>query len=477
MRLIFPWPARPAAILAVAAITVSLQPASAQLGGFGGGGGGGGGGYSGPSLLSRGGNSPGSRGRSPADLTFYAVVRGTYETGLIGPAPPATPATPALAPGELPANVDLPRVSAAGVQAEVGIYGGHTWSKSTLGVDYRGDIRRATSVRASRFNGSSHALALQYNYQISNRVALGVSESAGTTNRAFGGFVAPAFAETDRPGIPLNEFFDSRIYFSQTTATLGYLKSARTIFTVSGGQFFVKRSNRNLLGLQGYRLNGSAEYRLDRYNSIGIHYNFTHFGYPRVAGRANLNSVALQYSRQVSRNLFASILGGITRSDTIGTQLVMLNPEIAFILGRTTGFEVFNRLRTRPRFEAQAIYTLERSSLRIHVAQGVSPGNGIYQTTQQRVANVGYSYSGVKDISMGLSLGYSTHTSLAQDIAGFRSFRAGAGMQYRLAEYIQLSTQFDYRSFRSPGQLTGREGYSVAIGLSYSPSHFPLAIW
>jgi hypothetical protein len=41
---------------------------------------------------------------------------------------------------------------------------------------------------------------------------------------------------------------------------------------------------------------------------------------------------------------------------------------------------------------------------------------------------------------------------------------------------LNLSTQLDYRSFRTGG-LAGREGFFVAIGLTVSPARIPVSIW
>src|SRR3712207_3862364 len=72
-------------------------------------------GYGGPSMLSRGGNTPGRRGRTPVDFTFYAALRGTVDTGL-------TPV--ALDPETGDVQEDNPLY---GVQAELGLYGSHAW--------------------------------------------------------------------------------------------------------------------------------------------------------------------------------------------------------------------------------------------------------------------------------------------------------------------------------------------------------------
>src|SRR5262245_42875160 len=136
-------------------------------------------GYGGPSMLSRGGNRPGHRGRAPVDMVVYGAARATLETG--------------LTPVAVLEDGSIPSVNAYGAQAEIGVYGNHTWRKSILGVDYRGDYRQNTRYKA--YNGFNHALSLDYQYQLSNRTQLALRELAGSTNRAFGGFVAPVVTD------------------------------------------------------------------------------------------------------------------------------------------------------------------------------------------------------------------------------------------------------------------------------------------
>jgi hypothetical protein len=49
-------------------------------------------------------------------------------------------------------------------------------------------------------------------------------------------------------------------------------------------------------------------------------------------------------------------------------------------------------------------------------------------------------------------------------------------MNYALTRLVNLSSQFDYRTFDSPG-LQGREGVAFTLGISVSGARIPLSIW
>ena len=107
---------------------------------------------------------------------------------------------------------------------------------------------------------------------------------------------------------------------------------------------------------------------------------------------------------------------------------------------------------------------------------GISPGNGVYLTSQRNTVSLGYSFTGVRKLSLGLSARYSQLVSKASAERNLGLLGGGGGLDYALTRLINVSAQFDYRTFRSGG-LQGREGAYLAIGLSVSPARIPLSIW
>lgn len=418
-------------------------------------------GYGGPSLLSRGGNTPGRRGSAPIDFTFYGAVRGTYETGLIAPT--------------LDDSGQLQGVAVEGVQVELGAYGAKSSRRSSVGLDYRGDYRK-TVPNVPAYNGTNQALSLDFTFQPNRRLEIFARETGGTTNRAFGGFSAPSFVGPQNPGVPLNEVFDSRVYFSQTTGGIAYRLSARTQAVVNGSGFFIKRTNRALIGVQGYIASGGVVHQLDRSQSVGVRYDFTRFEFPRIYGGSDIHTLSFLYDRRMTRAWHVKLELGAFRSATVGTQQVNLSPEIAAILGRATGVEAFNRVETKPRIEATSIYTLKRSNWTATYTSGPGVGNGVYATSDQKAVYTGYSYTGIRKLSLGLSVGYTRFTSLGLRLRNYTTIQGGLGANYRIARHFDLSLQADRRRFRAPG-VSGRNGTSISFGLSFTPSHIPLSIW
>ena len=417
-------------------------------------------GYGGPSLLSRGGNQPGIRGRAPVNFNMYASVRGIYDTGLIAP--------------QLNESGELEGQSVYGLQVEGGVYGGKDWRRHSLGIDYRGDYRHQPAIRG--FSGANHALSFHTQHRLSRRFLLMLQQTGGTTNRAFGGFAAPTFGDLDRLGVPLSELFDVRIYYAQSAAVLSYQRSGRTTLFAGADGFFIKRKNLALINGQGVRAQGGWSYRVSRRTTLVANLQYLRFEYPRVYAKSDMYGAGMGFQRILTRNLQLEVFGGAYYINSSGVQEVELSPEVAAILGRPTGTVAFVRSDTPPLVEATLSYTQERGKAYVSAANGVNAGNGVFLTTSRTTVNGGYSYSGIRKLSLGVSAGWARSASVALDLPSFEMWQAGGGFSYRFAEHFSLMGQLDRRFFGSD-EIQGRSGTSVTIGLAYTPSRFPISIW
>lgn len=416
--------------------------------------------YAGPSILSRGGNSPGIRGRAPIDFNIYASIRGVYDTGLIAP--------------QLDESGNLSRSAIGGLLVEGGIYGGHNWRRTSLGLDFRTDYRYQPAIPF--YNGANSVLSAQVQHRLSRRTSLMVAGAGGTTNRAFGGFLAPTFGSADSIGVPLNELFDVRIYFADIAATLAYQKSARSTFTFGGDAFFVKRRAFSLVNSQGYRANAGWNYRLSARTGIFTNFQFMRFQYPHVYTSSDILSASVGVQRALSRSLHFFGSFGLLSISTGGVGVVQLSPEVAEILGRPTGLVAFEAGDRIPLVVATLSYLQERGRYYVTFSNGVLPGNGIYLTSHRTTFNGGYSYAGFRRLSLGVSGGWTRNGSVILDLQPFQAWQAGGGFSYRMYRSINLMGSVDRRYFYG-GTIQGRSGTSISIGLAYSPSRFPISIW
>jgi len=230
------------------------------------------------------------------------------------------------------------------------------------------------------------------------------------------------------------------------------------------------------VGSVGYTVLGAADYRLNNRTTLGAGYTYLHFSYPSAYGNTHANGVFLRGARRMRRNINASLTVGVHRLTATGTETVQLSPEVAAILGITRGVAAYRRESWLPLIQAGMSYDFERSRFSAMYATGISPGNGVYQTSQSEAVSVGYSFAGTRKLSFGASARYSKLGSRSLTIGQMESSSAGGGINYVLTQVLNLSSQLDYRTFESPG-VQGREGLALTFGITLSPSRFPLSIW
>jgi hypothetical protein len=155
---------------------------------------------------------------------------------------------------------------------------------------------------------------------------------------------------------------------------------------------------------------------------------------------------------------------------------VTLSPEVAALLGRDVGVEAFTRDDILPQIYASAGYLLERSRFTASFLSGVSPGNGVFQTSQRTAGMLGYSFTGIRKLSLSASARYSQTSSKSTNLGKLNNYSVGGGLNYVVSRFVNVNTQLDYRTFRTGG-IRGREGFAFTLGLLVSPAQIPLSIW
>lgn len=423
-------------------ISSSLLAASAfgQIGDFGG-----------PSILSRGGARPGQRGNTPMDFIIFGGINGTITTD-----PTGTSGGPDYAYGE---GVNL------------GIVGSHSWAKTYVGLDYAGSYHHYANFSIG--NGTEQSLALAFDRRLSRRWILNVRETATISKLALGGLASYGFFTNDLLGVPVNNLFDAYAYATQTSAALTWDRSARSSFAFYGDAFQVHRTASYLVGVRGYRAGASAGYRLSKFDQVNAGYNFVHFVFPRAFGTSDMHGIQLGWDHRFTRSWSSRLFLGGYRVETLGTQTVALAPEVAAILGRSSGVAAVYRVSYAPSIGATLSYAYQRSNFTLTAQNGVSPGNGVYLTSKTNTANLGYSYSGFRKASFSANFGYTEYSSLFQQIGKYSSWLGGVSTGYRISDHVNVTASFDIRQFQiQTGQ--NRVSETGSLGLSFAPYRVPI---
>jgi hypothetical protein len=394
------------------------------------------------------------------DLQLVAEMAGVYDSGLAA-VPPQKGAVKA--------------VGDYGVESGLGVVASRRWRHAKLSVEYRGKFRKYATY--SLFNGSDQFIDLGYTQLLRPHLTLNLKEVAGTTTNPNGAFSYLPLANTNVFALPTNELFNNRTNYSESRVDVVWQRSPRLSFDFGGDGFVVRREDLALAGLEGYSVRAAVAYRLTRRHSLGASYQNMNFDFQRQYGNAQLETVALADSIALSRNVDLQVEIGGSRIDSAGLTLVTLDPAIAAIVGQGTAIVTFSRALFVPLEDARLIRRFHQASLNIGYSIGVSPGNGVYLTSRQNTASGTFSYIGAHRITAGFKAGYSRLASLGQPLPAYTSVQAGGGVTYRIASGLRVQMRYDFRHYSTQYLLYKIDSNRVSIGMAYSPSDAPLAIW
>ncbi|MBL8215536.1 MAG: hypothetical protein JNK87_32750 [Bryobacterales bacterium] len=418
------------------------------------------GGYSGPAVSSRGMGQAGARGSEPISIRPYASVNAVADSGML--------AVITDEKGQ-PATIS----TLYGVEANVGVYGSRLWRASRLGVDYQGNYRHYNSN--TFFNGSDHLLQLDFSRQLNRRTGFQLRGAGGTSSRTVGGVFGFQGFDSSLLGIPVNDVFDNRSYFTDVSGSLNRTIGSRNSVNLGAGAFGVRRQSKFLVGVNGYRAMGDFSRQLSRRTTIGVGYAYIHVDYPRVFGEADMHSLQGMFGRQIGRAWNLSVGIGAFRTDMAGTRTVVLDPLIAELLGTNGGREAFNVINLSPMLNLGLSWTGRLSSVTVGYMRGASPGNGVLLLNNQESVFSAYTYTLSRRASVSGRAGVSRMKGIGAFSGDFRTYNGGAFFSYVLRDGLQFTSGVDFRKFDSQSSGFNRNGMRAMVGIAYSGGELPIS--
>jgi hypothetical protein len=423
-----------------------------------------GGGYLGPAVLSSGASGVGNRSGQQMDLRFYAGVNGVYDSS--------------IAPVAINSQGQLLTVPGLyGVEANVGLYGTHSWRTAQLGVDYRGIFREYAND--PQYSAIDQFLTLGYSWQESRHLQWQARLLGGILDDALGAIGGQPISTSpvDVVVAPQSLLFDSRSYYLQGGLDMTYQTSARTSFTAGGQGFEVWRQSAYLVGMEGYSAHGTIEHKLNRTTSVGLTYQRQHYDYPKVFGRADMDVGEVFVGTNLGRLWAFKISAGVFHAEVSGLQSVALNPVIAALLGQATTVQAFYRDDIYPSGSASLTRRFKTASLNFYYSEMVLPGNGVYFTSRGQTGGASYSYTATRKVNLSASGGYYSLSTIGQGIQPYKTYTAGAGFTYTLPWSLHLVARYDYRDEAIEALTYKHTGYRTSLGVTFSPGKVPLSLW
>ncbi len=402
-------------------------------------------------------------GRGGEGIRPFASVSGAYDTSVGN----------AIATS----NGQFETQPSYGVEAGFGAYGTKGWKRTSIGLNYRGDIVHYSA--ASVQNGSNQVLSLALTHQFDKKWSAEVDLGAGSTNRVFGALQSYVPFDQNFNSIPTNEVLNNRVNYLQASTHVSYMKNPRLGLKFGGSSITTRRSVKGLAELQGYTVDGEIFKVLSRSTTVGVGYQFFHFHFLGSFGASDIHSVYLRGKYRINRDWSATASIQGYRVESLGATVVPLSPEIAALFGRGAALEAFYRIERAPGFRLGAEYARKQVFLSFSGEQSVAPGNGIFLTSRQTSANASLSYTAEKIWNFGFNLAYTRYSSLTRSLTPYQAILAGVGVTRKMPWLgASLFVRYDARKFEQSSLTTvNQSGYRASVGIGFSPRAVPLSLW
>ena len=419
--------------------------------------------YGGPALLTRG-EAPSAMSAPEIKFRPFAEICGVWDAGLAGVQVTDT--------GQLANN------SSFGLSLAWGVSGTHSWRRTKLGLDYRGSVDHYFNQTA--FDSINQGILLGITHQLRRRVILSLSESAGMFTRDFGLVGLPQTVPFDpsTTNTPTTDFFDNRTIYMSTSASLAIQRTARLSFAFGGMGFITRRRSSALYGVVGAGANADVQYRFSRRTTIGAQYAYQHYDYTRILGNTDVHSAALSFAMQITRLLEFTGFAGAMRGETRFVETVPLDPAIAALLGVTSTSLVGHQVLWAPNFSARLSRTFHTGVGYVGVGHAMTPGNGLFLTSEATDAVAGYSYTGIRRWSFAASVNYNRARAIGHIQGLYSTVSGSVSASRQIMRSVHFTANYSARQYNSPDFTNyNRLIHSVRVGVGFSPGDVPLRIW
>jgi hypothetical protein len=408
--------------------------------------------YGGPANLDRGGEATVLHGGEHLTLTPFVAAMGEYSSDFGG----------------------------YGATGLFGVLGGHDWSTSELKLDYHGLYQWYSNVSGE--DGLDNVVNVSYTHQFNARLGLDLTEDLARVHNSYSLPFGSLYGGTGSFDPLYNALAGTGISNTPTLGSVGgarlvYQMTARWSFSAGVTGIFSRQYFTETLGVNGEVASADASYRLNRYQTIGLTYSYTHFSFLGQLGRTNMHAVGASYATRLGRRWEFSVYAGATRADSLRGTTVQLDPTLAQLLGFSTVFEIMHTTYYTPYGEARLVRAFRRGSWDAHYVRSVMPGNGLFATSSTESADTGYAYTGLRRLTLQAGAGYNRATALTQTLGRYRGLSANGGFAYSIGRGFALAGHAGWNDYSVAASNLAQKGYDAGMGLSWNPGTVPLPIW
>ena len=364
-----------------------------------------------------------------------------------------------------------------GTQATWDIRGAHNWRRQRLNLAYTGtrSSYMGNSAAASNYSSANQFLSLDYKLMLTQHLALTATGTGILYSQNYA-LENPTGAATDVANINLGsspniQISDNGSKQFNTSIDLVYQKTARLSFDGGIGEFAVQRNAPGFLGVTGRQARGDVNYRLTKKATVGAYYSWTYYLLPSGFGDTYTNTFGAIYSYAIGRSMQVRVRLGQSQVQTLGFTTIAVDPVVAALLGQSTGvIDSFRKTNTQD-ISAQIVKDFgTKRSVSFSYARGISPGNGLYQASQQESYAATFRTQLGRAYTVSLTAGHDTLTSIAQTLGRYTTESMGATVTRSLGHGMALNFSASVRHLDILDNLLPlHDQIRITSGITYTP--------
>jgi hypothetical protein len=413
--------------------------------------------YTGPAVLSR--SYSINQQLVPEQVKWQEGVgiAGVYDTGIT---------RPVTANGTVGSPAAL-----TGTMLNWNFGGRHYYRHDMISVNYSGNYSRYSGLGG--FNGSNQTIGVTYSHVVSRRLTLNLSgtgalwsENSILENQPIG---PGTIANVDLAISPNIQIYDVGAKQFSSQATLTWQKTSRLSFSIGTSYFGIAQDSTALIGMSGQQFRGDVNYRLSSRMTIGTYYSFNRYLYSHGVGNSATNTTGATWSYAFNRTTQLRFRGGFSQVESVGLEQVQINPAIAALLGENNGvIDSYITYKTTD-FSAQFVKDFHggRTTTSLAYARGISPGNGVFQTSQQESMSASLTARVFRTYTLTAAIGRDTLAAVGQTLGKYESEygRLSLGRTYRRGVGLNFGAEYRYFDIDSDGFL--RNQLRITSGVTW----------
>lgn len=335
-----------------------------------------------------------------------------------------------------------------------GFAGKHYFKRDLIGFTYGGNWSQYSGYGA--YNGTNQHASATYSHVLTRRLTLNLAGSGSIMslnsileNQPVG---PEGIANVNLASSPSIQIFDYGSKQMSMQADLTFQQTNRLSYSLGTSYFGIEQDAAFLLGMTGQQARADVNYRLTRKTTVGAYYSHSNYLYSSGFGNSDTDTFGGIYSYAFNRTTQVRFRGGISVVQSLGLVSVQINPVIAALLGESTGFiDSYATYKTTD-MSAQFIKDFRHgTTASLAYAHGISPGNGVYQTSEMESISATLAARVFRSYTLSLAVGRDTLQAVTQSIVdNFGTYRSehatlSLGRTYRRG--VGLSLALEYRHF------------------------------